>query len=87
MDDGDRDGHPGADEAVVRRLLAVIADSRPAAVAGWPAYWAGLAGLEVGETTMALETLADRGVLRRQALGGRTLYIADPPHASRVPHP
>lgn len=85
--DGDRDGSPGAGEAVVRRLLAVIADSRPAAVAGWPAYWAELAGLELGETTTALETLADRGVLRRQALGGRILYIADPPHAYRTGHP
>ncbi len=82
----DREGHPEPDEAVVRRLMAIIAESRPAAVAGWPAYWAGLAGLELAETTAALETLANRGVLRRQALDERTLYIADPPHADRTPY-
>ncbi len=72
----------GSDEAV-RRILAVIAESRPAAVAGWPAFWAQLTGLGLGETMAALETLAERSVLRRQALGEQTLYIADPPHASR----
>lgn len=82
---GDRDSRPEPGEAVVRRLMAIIAESRPAAVAGWPAYWAGLAGLGIEETTAALETLVDRGLLRRQALGERTLYIADPPHADRTP--
>ncbi len=72
----------GPDEAV-RRILAVIAESRPAAVAGWPAFWARLTGLGLGETMAALETLAERSVLRLQALGEQTLYIADPPHASR----
>ena len=87
MDGGDRDGDSGAGEAAVGRLRAVIEGSRPAAVAGWSAYWADLAGLELGETTAALEALADRGVVRRQALGERTLYIADPPHANRTRHP
>lgn len=76
-----RHEHDPEQERAIRRLLAVIEESRPAAVAGWPAFWARLAGLEAGEAAAALETLAERGAVRRQQLEGRTLYIADPPHA------
>ncbi len=72
------------DEAV-QRILAVIEESRPAAVAGWPAFWARLTGLDREEATAALDALAARGVLRRQELGAKTLYIADPPHAPGGP--
>ena len=74
-----------AQDEAVRRILAVIEESRPAAVAGWPAFWARLAGLDLEEATAALNTLAARGVLRRQGLGDETLYIADPPHAPGKP--
>lgn len=70
------------DEAV-RRLRAVIAASRPAAVAGWPEYWARLADLDITTTRMALEALAGTGEVRRVALADRVLYVADPPHAAR----
>lgn len=70
------------DEAV-RRLRAVVATSRPAAVAGWPEYWARLAGLDITTTRMALEALAGTGEVRRVALADRVLYVADPPHAAR----
>ncbi len=72
------------DEAV-RRVLAVIEESRPAAVAGWPAFWARLTGLGLDETTAALDALTARGMLRRQGLGDETLYVADPPHAPGKP--
>lgn len=77
------DAAPGlaGPEESARRLLAVIARSRPAAVAGWPEFWARLAGLGLDETIPGLESLAARGLVRRQTLGERTLYIADPPHA------
>lgn len=75
--------HHGYDRAV-RQLLALIERSRPAAIAGWPAFWARLAGLSPEDAAAALEVLAGRGVVRRQALGDRVLYIADPPHARRA---
>lgn len=71
----------------VRRILAVIEQSRPAAIAGWPAFWARLTDLSEEEATAGLETLVGRGVVRRQALGDRVLYITDPPHAAQPPHP
>lgn len=69
----------------MRRLLEVIAQSRPAAIAGWAEFWAGLAGLSVEDTRVGLEALAARGVVRRQALGEQVLYISDPPHAAPPP--
>lgn len=78
---------PERPEESARRLLAVIARSRPAAVAGWPEFWARLAGLSLDETIAGLEALAARGLVRRQTLGERTLYIADPPHAPAPDRP
>ncbi len=71
----------------VRRLLEVIEQGRPAAIAGWAEFWAGLAGLSVEDVRAGLEALAARGVVRRQALGEQVLYISDPPHASPPPRP
>lgn len=68
-----------------RRVLALIARSRPAAVAGHAEFWARLAELSAEEAAAALEGLAARGVVRRQALGGRDFYVADPPHAPVTP--
>jgi hypothetical protein len=73
----------GGGREAIERLLAVIAASRPGAVAGWPAYWARLAGLPETEAAAALEGLAARGVVRRVPLAGGVLYVADPPHAPR----
>lgn len=69
------------EEEAIERLLAVIAASRPGAVAGWPAYWARLAGLPEAAAAAALEELVARGVVRRVPLAGGALYVADPPHA------
>ena len=68
----------------VRRLLEVIEQSRPAAIAGWAEFWAGLAGLGVEDARAGLEALTARGVVRRQALGEQVLYISDPPHAAQA---
>ena len=76
----------GIDEDdAIQRIRALVAQSRPAAVAGWPEYWARLTGLPLAEATAALEALVARGELRRQALAGRMMYIADPPHAAMAP--
>ncbi|HEU5329035.1 MAG TPA: hypothetical protein VFU78_13135 [Thermomicrobiales bacterium] len=76
----------GIDEDdAIQRIRALVAQSRPAAVAGWPEYWARLTGLPLAETLDALEALVARGELRRQALAGRTMYIADPPHTAMAP--
>jgi hypothetical protein len=69
----------------LQRIRELVARSRPAAVAGWPEYWARLTSLTLAETVAALEALVARGELRRQALAGRMMYIADPPHATPTP--
>lgn len=70
-----------ANSEPVERIVAVIERSRPAAIAGWPAFWARLSELREDEAAAALETLAARGIVRRQVLNEGVLYIADPPHA------
>lgn len=65
------------------RLRGVIASSRPAAIAGWPEYWAHLAGLPLDRTVNALEQLVATGEVRAVALEGRVLYVADAPHMAR----
>jgi hypothetical protein len=66
------------------RIVERIARDRPAAIAGPAEFWARIAGLSVAEATEALERLAERGVVRRQALGKQRFFVADPPHAERA---
>lgn len=66
-----------------QRLRDVIASSRPAAIAGWPEYWARLGGLPLDRTTRALEQLVATGEVRAVALDNRLLYVADAPHMAR----
>lgn len=64
-------------------LRDVIASSRPAAIAGWPEYWARLAQLPLDRTTRALEQLVVTGEVRAVSLDNRVLYVADAPHMAR----
>jgi hypothetical protein len=61
------------------RIVAQIARDRPVAIAGPAEFWARITGLAVDEAAAALETLAERGVVRRQALGKQRFFVADPP--------
>lgn len=70
-----------AEAEAVARILARIERDRPAAIAGPAEFWARITALSLAEVTAALETLADRGVVRRQPLGDQRFYVADPPHA------
>lgn len=65
------------------RLRGVIASSRPAAIAGWPEYWAQLARLPLDRAVRALEQLLAAGEVRAVVLDGRLLYVADAPHMVR----
>ena len=70
------------------RAMALIVEritrDRPAAIAGPAEFWARITDLSVAEATVALECLAERGVVRRQALGEQLFFVADPPHAERT---
>lgn len=74
--------HDPADGAVdtVRRC---IEHSRPAAVAGWAEYWARLCDLPLDRTIAALACLVSTGEVRVVMLEGRSLYVADAPHATQ----
>jgi hypothetical protein len=65
----------------IARIVARIEGDRPAAIAGPAEFWARITELPLAEATAALETLADRGVVRRQPLGDQRFFVADPPHA------
>lgn len=64
-------------------LRVVIASSRPAAIAGWPEYWARLARLPLDRAERALRQLVVTGEVRAFALDNRVLYVADAPHMGR----
>ena len=66
------------------RIVEQIARDHPAAIAGPAEFWARITGLSVEEATAALEALAARGVMRRQALGEQRFFVADPPHADQA---
>ena len=59
-------------------IVERIARDRPAAIAGPAEFWARITDLPVEEATMALERLAARGVVRRQALSEQLFFVADP---------
>ena len=65
----------------IARILDRIARDRPAAIAGPVVFWARITGLPEAEVAGALDTLAARGVVRRQPLGDQLFFVADPPHA------
>jgi hypothetical protein len=69
-----------AESDAVARIIDRIDRDRPAAIAGPAEFWARITGLPLDEATAALETLADRGVVRRQPLGDQQFFVADPPH-------
>lgn len=63
------------------RIVARIERDRPAAIAGPVEFWARLTGLAPDQAAAALDALAERGMVRRQPLGGQLFFVADPPHA------
>jgi hypothetical protein len=67
--------------AAIDRIIARIDRDRPAAIAGPVEFWARITDLSPSKAAAALETLADRGVVRRQPLGDQLFFVADPPHA------
>jgi hypothetical protein len=71
-----------AESEAIARIIARIERDRPAAIAGPAEFWARITALSLTEATAALETLADRGVVRRQPLGEQRFFVADPPHAT-----
>jgi hypothetical protein len=65
----------------IAKIIGRIEGDRPAAIAGPAEFWARITGLPLGIATAALDALAERGVVRRQALGDQLFFVADPPHA------
>ena len=70
-----------AEAEAIARIVARIERDRPAAIAGPAEFWARITELPLSDAAAALETLAERGVVRRQPLGDQRFYVADPPHA------